>query len=679
MLGHHGRTSLLLAGALLSYTGLARAARPQEAPIKAAAPGALVDTPSGHGVAEAVEFAPGLAPAMLTTAPGSTLRVDDWPVTPGTRRTVFLTRQDVYAPDARIVRVDGFRETEVPRSKLAFFSGKAEGDGSRLMVAVDPETGGFSGFTLGGDGFYELLPPAAGRKERHLLARPDDMRVAGEPPLERSCGQEEVASVVGLRSHRTAMSSLVPLAASQFVVLAVDTDNELMSQKFGNDTTAASNYIASLVAGMSTIYERDVPVRILQGYTVLRVSSTADPYQQSGNGNADGAKLNEFGEYWRTNYGSIRRTIATLISGKQSNPFASSGIAWLDALCNNGTVFNGGTFGGYSFFQVFKYGGATASDDLLVVAHEIGHNFGSPHTHCYADPKPDTCFAGESCYGGATSCPPMQTYNGVSARGTLMSYCHLLGGCSAGLVFHPSTVSRYMAPALAAASCDSAIGPAAPAITSLSTSTGTTLGGTILTVTGSGFQNGATVAFSDLTGSTAATLVVFHGPTNLTVTTPAHSAGTVDVVVMNPDSQTATLRGGFTFGSVLSVLPSLFYALTPCRMLDTRNSNGALGGPALAAGATRTFSVAGICGIPPTASALSTNVTVTQPAAAGDLVLFPAGTSTPNASTISFSAGLTRANNGSVLVSSDATGSFSVTNRTAGTVHLIVDVNGYFQ
>ena len=93
---------------------------------------------------------------------------------------------------------------------------------------------------------------------------------------------------------------------------------------------------------------------------------------------------------------------------------------------------------------MFKYAGSTASSDLLVVAHEVGHNFGSQHTHCYLSPTPiDMCYSGESgCYSGPTSCPAPQTINGVTnVRGTLMSYCHLLAGCSSSTVFHPRTVA----------------------------------------------------------------------------------------------------------------------------------------------------------------------------------------------------------------------------------------------
>ena len=110
-------------------------------------------------------------------------------------------------------------------------------------------------------------------------------------------------------------------------------------------------------------------------------------------------------------------------------------IAWVNPLCSKSY--------GYSFIQVFKFAGGTASNDVMVTGHEIGHNFGSKHTHCYLTPTPiDTCYASESsCYSGALSCPAAQTINGVAnVRGTLMSYCHTLSGCGLSNVFHPRTV-----------------------------------------------------------------------------------------------------------------------------------------------------------------------------------------------------------------------------------------------
>jgi hypothetical protein len=72
--------------------------------------------------------------------------------------------------------------------------------------------------------------------------------------------------------------------------------------------------------------------------------------------------------------------------------------------------------------------------DAGLVAHELGHNFGSHHTHCYSPPI-DECYAGEGgCYVGETSCPG-------GGPGTLMSYCHVKG-CGKTHDFHPRVISH---------------------------------------------------------------------------------------------------------------------------------------------------------------------------------------------------------------------------------------------
>ena len=96
----------------------------------------------------------------------------------------------------------------------------------------------------------------------------------------------------------------------------------------------------------------------------------------------------------------------------------------------------------------------------------------------------------------------------------------------------------------------------APTVTSISPTTGTTAGGTSVTITGTGFLAGATVSF----GGTAATNVNVVGSTSITATTPAHAAGAVNIVVTNTDAQAGTLPNGYTYGNpaptVTSIAPS---------------------------------------------------------------------------------------------------------------------------
>ena len=83
----------------------------------------------------------------------------------------------------------------------------------------------------------------------------------------------------------------------------------------------------------------------------------------------------------------------------------------------------------------------------------------------------------------------------------------------------------------------------APTVTSINPTSGTTGGGTPVTITGTGFLAGATVAF----GGTAATGVTVASSTSITATTPAHAAGAVNVVVTNTDAQSGTRTNGYTY------------------------------------------------------------------------------------------------------------------------------------
>ncbi|MCM3878065.1 MAG: fibronectin type III domain-containing protein [Thermoanaerobaculia bacterium] len=123
-----------------------------------------------------------------------------------------------------------------------------------------------------------------------------------------------------------------------------------------------------------------------------------------------------------------------------------------------------------------------------------------------------------------------------------------------------------------------------------------------------------------------------------------------------------------------------FHTLAPCRAIDTRRPAGPLGGPSLGAGATRTFVSTGVCGIPTTARSVSANITVTNTGADGTLVLYPGDLpAAPNALTLAFRAGQTRANNALLGLASDGSGAFKLASTATGPLDVIVDVNGWFE
>jgi ELWxxDGT repeat protein len=135
---------------------------------------------------------------------------------------------------------------------------------------------------------------------------------------------------------------------------------------------------------------------------------------------------------------------------------------------------------------------------------------------------------------------------------------------------------------------------------------------------------------------------------------------------------------GFAFAA--AVRPSTLSLVAPCRVLDTRDAAGFLGGPAVAALEPRVFPVGDVCGIPWTARALAANVTVTGATSDGLLRIHPSDIGAPDATVMNFRAGQTRANNATLALSGD--GEFTVRYETptgAGQVHVIVDVVGYYE
>jgi hypothetical protein len=134
-----------------------------------------------------------------------------------------------------------------------------------------------------------------------------------------------------------------------------------------------------------------------------------------------------------------------------------------------------------------------------------------------------------------------------------------------------------------------------------------------------------------------------------------------------------------------------YFAVTPCRIADTRMSsfnNGAFlnGTPSMQAGPIRAFFVKGTCGIPNTAKAVSLNAAILFPTDTGFLSLWPAGGPFPVVSTINFLAGEPGLANGAIVPLNTCTspcGDLNVVYGNDGSpgkfLDFILDVTGYFQ
>lgn len=130
---------------------------------------------------------------------------------------------------------------------------------------------------------------------------------------------------------------------------------------------------------------------------------------------------------------------------------------------------------------------------------------------------------------------------------------------------------------------------------------------------------------------------------------------------------------------------TVFVPITPCRLVDTRPGDLNTGPRSGKLGANETvaFNALGTgdsgspCDIPSTATAIATNTVAIAPTARSFLTLYPGGVANPGTANLNFVAGQAPTPNAAIApLAGD--GTFNVFN-AFGDVHLVIDVNGYFQ
>jgi hypothetical protein len=218
-----------------------------------------------------------------------------------------------------------------------------------------------------------------------------------------------------------------------------------------------------------------------------------------------------------------------------------------------------------------------------------------------------------------------------------------------------------------------ALGAFGPVVGRIEPNTGPTTGGLPVRVFGDRFAAGASLSI----GGAPASAVSVSSPGELLATSPARATGLGDVVVTNPDTTSGTLRNGFFF--MPPPVPTAFRTLPPCRAVDTRDASGPTAGAPLPPSSRQVLTIAGRCGVPTSARAVSVNLTAVTPTAPGFVTIYPGNGLPGTTSAINFVPGKTIANNAVGPLATDGAGTLGVVNGSAGALHLIVDVNGYFE
>lgn len=151
---------------------------------------------------------------------------------------------------------------------------------------------------------------------------------------------------------------------------------------------------------------------------------------------------------------------------------------------------------------------------------------------------------------------------------------------------------------------------------------------------------------------------------------PAGASGAVSVYATDTTDVILDINGYFALPGSETYE---FYALPPCRIVDTRNGQD---GGTLQAGVERDYSIRNNCGVPNYAAAYSLNVTVIPaPGGLDYMTVWPAGEPRPTVSTLNDNTGTVVANAAIVPAGSDNLTAFYPNDNNTD---LLVDVDGYF-
>ena len=333
---------------------------------------------------------------------------------------IELKKFDILAPGAKIVAgtVTGDKRVDFNNSFIAYTSDLNDKN-SPLVVATFADN--------------EVYAMVVSNSDVFVLSRLDKNNVNSDYILFQNskiklhkdfiCGSESFEIPSKIKEMQRGLSSNIKdysLSTLLKADVAIESDYETYTH-FGSSVAKASNYILSLFASVSALYVRDINVRLQVTY--LRVwSDINDPYP---NATSSNTLLVAFRNYWNANMQSVPRAIAHYIA---TRPGGLGGIAYLNVLCANTSSGFGYAFSDVdgNFNPLPSY-----SWDVMVVSHETGHNFGSPHTHnCSWSGGPiDTCYVPVEggCYNGPA----------IPRTGTIMSYCHLNAGISLVQGFGP--------------------------------------------------------------------------------------------------------------------------------------------------------------------------------------------------------------------------------------------------
>ena len=326
----------------------------------------------------------------LLQAPADLLVVD-LSVDANTPIVLELSQAHVFSEDFKVYLASNRQQPYLYQPGLHYW-GIVNGDPNSLAAIsiVKDEVMGLVYL----DGATYTLGKINNRADKlHILYKDQDLNL--DFPF--TCETDDDAHYIGQKAGDTRANG----NPDNCVKMYVEVDYDIVVGKGG--VTQAADYVSGAFSQVAILYANESINFLINEMLVWDVQ---DPYTGTSTSNY----LTQFRNALNGNYNG---DLAHLVGYN-----GGGGIAYVDVLCNS-------YYGvGYSAINSSYANVPTYSWTVMVLAHEIGHNLGSRHTHACVWNGNNTAIDG---------CGPTAGYsegcNGpLPASGTIMSYCHLLSG-----------------------------------------------------------------------------------------------------------------------------------------------------------------------------------------------------------------------------------------------------------
>jgi len=357
---------------------------------------------------------------------------------------LHLKKFDVFTEDATLINVkEGGEEETMERPEVVHMHGTVNGD-ENTMVLLNLSPHGTTGFIHTPDEKY-LVEMLHGHEAHSVVTTSADEPSDDEKKAMAANSATDTLAAPSTAAFESDGAKDTDPEDNLMLVDAGKTDDGILEialecDKKCKDLLASKGgskaYLTNVIAGVSKIYKRDLGRSVKISF--YRDWNGDEPFIRGTNSLGDLVKF-----YKNSMYGKHKYDFGHLFTG-----IREGGLAYVGTVCAGSRGVNTGV----SSIQGTWKGEHTKSSynwDLIVSAHELGHNVGSGHSHDYSPPI-DECVACEtksasgSCGGAAAR--PVSRNDKRCVTGTIMSYCHLCGGTkNVEMKFHPRAITKIKA------------------------------------------------------------------------------------------------------------------------------------------------------------------------------------------------------------------------------------------